>query len=288
MICLSFDVEERFHSHLTDVAALREWKAGDRIARIVDLLQEHRRVGTFFIVSELAERYPELIRRIAKAGFEIGSHSHSHLRLDTADRAVCLLDITRSKRILEDVAGVPVVGFRAPTWTASLADDWLWDHLIALGFRYDSSLFPFRTHMYGANDNPVRPFWLRPELLEIPPSVWTLGPLRVPYGGGFYFRLYPAWLTRKLIDSDLRRGKTPVIYLHPWEFDPVTTPIEAGVLNRFIGNVNVRKSWDRLDRVLARYETRSLLSAYEDLAGRRPGVNMPRLDAGDDPAKRDA
>ena len=85
MICLSFDVEERFHSHLTDVAALREWKAGDRIARIVDLLQEHRRVGTFFIVSELAERYPELIRRIAKAGFEIGSHSHSHLRLDTAD-----------------------------------------------------------------------------------------------------------------------------------------------------------------------------------------------------------
>jgi len=67
--------------------------------------------------------------------------------------------------------------------------------------------------MYGDNDNPVRPFWLRPELLEIPPSVWTWGPLRVPYGGGFYFRLYPAWLTRKLIDSDHRGGKTPVILI---------------------------------------------------------------------------
>ena len=178
-----------------------------------------------------AERYPALIRRIAEAGFEIGSHSHSHVRLDTGDRTACLLDITRSKRVLEDLAGVPVVGFRAPTWTASLADDWLWDRLIELGFRYDSSLFPFRTHMYGSNDNPVTPFWLRPELLEIPPSVFTLGPLRVPYGGGFYFRLYPLWLTRRLIDSDRSGGKTPVIYLHPWEFDPAETPIETGVLN---------------------------------------------------------
>ena len=245
------------------------WTTGDRIARIVDLLLEHRRSGTFFIVGELAERYPALIRRIAEAGFEIGSHSYSHLRLDTGDRAACLLDITRSKRVLEDVAGVSVVGFRAPTWTASLADDWLWDRLIELGFRYDSSLFPFRTHMYGSNDNPVRPFWLRPELLEIPPSVWTLGPLRVPYGGGFYFRLYPAWLTRVFMDSDLRRGRSPVIYLHPWEFDPAETPIETGILNRFIGNVGVRKSWERLDRVLAHHETRPLLGVYEDLAGRR-------------------
>ena len=269
MLRLSFDVEERFHSHLTDGTAEREWKTGDRIARIIDLLQAHRRSGTFFIVGELAERYPALIRRIAGAGFEIGSHSYSHLRLDTGDRAVSLLDITRSKRVLEDVAGVPVVGFRAPTWTAARADDWLWDRLIELGFRYDSSLFPFRTHMYGSNDNPVRPFWLRPELLEIPPSVWTLGPLRVPYGGGFYFRLYPAWLTRTLIDGDLRRGRSPVIYLHPWEFDPVETPIETGILNRFIGNVGVRKSWERLDRVLAHYETRPVVGVYEDLAGRR-------------------
>jgi len=269
MICLSFDVEERFHSHLTDGTADREWKAGDRIARIVDLLHEHRRSATFFIVSELAERYPALIRRIAEAGFEIGSHSHSHPRLDTGDRAARLEDITRSKRVLEDLAGVSVVGFRAPTWTASLADDWLWDRLIELGFRYDSSLFPFRTHMYGSNDNPVTPFWLRPELLEIPPSVFTLGPLRVPYGGGFYFRLYPSWLTRRLIDGDLRRGRSPVIYLHPWEFDPMETPVETGVLNRFIGNVNVRKSWERLARVIARYETRPLVGVYEDLAGRR-------------------
>jgi peptidoglycan/xylan/chitin deacetylase (PgdA/CDA1 family) len=100
-------------------------EAGDRIARIVDLLLEHGRSGTFFVVGELAERYPALIRRIAASGFEIASHSYSHLRLDTGAHAACIEDITRSKRVLEDISGAPVVGFRAPTWTASLADDWL-------------------------------------------------------------------------------------------------------------------------------------------------------------------
>jgi polysaccharide deacetylase family protein (PEP-CTERM system associated) len=276
MICLSFDLEERFHSHLTDGEAAREWKAEDCIARIVDLLLAHRRSATFFIVGELAERYPALIRRIAAGGFEIGSHTYSHVRLDTGDRAACLADITRSKRILEDVAGVPVIGFRTPTWKASLRDAWLWDHLIELGFRYDSSLFPFRTHMYGSNENPIRPFWLRPQLAEIPPSVWKRGPVRLPYGGGFYFRLYPDWLTRRLIDSDIRSGHAPVVYLHPWDFDATDQRVETGLLNRLIGNVNAGSSWGKLRRVLSRYGTRTLASVYDELAGRRfvaPGAS---------------
>lgn len=270
MICLSFDIEERFHSHLTDGTAKREWKAGDRIARIIDLLLEHRRPGTFFVVAELAEHYPALIRRIVESGFEVGSHTYRHIRLDTGDRAACVEDITRSKRVLEDVCGVPVAGFRAPTWTASLADDWLWDHLIALGFRYDSSLFPFRTHMYGSSDNPVRPFRLRPELIEIPPSVWQRGGVRMPYGGGFYFRLYPAWLTEWMMNSDLRSGKPPMIYLHPWDFEPEPAAVEAGMLNRFIGNVNAGRSWDRLRGLLARHETRTLASFVEAFSAGAP------------------
>jgi polysaccharide deacetylase family protein (PEP-CTERM system associated) len=273
MIGLSFDIEERFHSHLTDGSAAREWRAGDRIALILDLLEEHVRPATFFIVAEVAERYPALIRRMADAGFEIGSHTYSHVRLDRGDRAACLSDISRSKRVLEDIGGVPVVGFRAPTWTASLADSWLWDHLIALGFRYDSSLFPFRTHMYGSNGNPVRPFWLRPELMEIPPSVSTWGKLRVPYGGGFYFRLYPGSLTRRLIDRDLRKGRTPLIYLHPWDFESAGASVETGVVNRVIATVSTGNSWERLRRLLARYETRTVLSLFESFAGSLPPSN---------------
>jgi polysaccharide deacetylase family protein (PEP-CTERM system associated) len=266
MIVLSFDIEERFHSHLTDGTAKREWKAGDRIARIVDLLVERGRPATFFVVGELAEHYPTLIRRIADAGFEVASHSYAHIRLDTTGRAACLQDLARAKRVLEDLTGRAVIGFRAPTWSASLQDDWLWEHLVAEGFRYDSSLFPFPTHMYGSRDNPVRPFWVRPGLAEIPPSVWQRARLRIPYGGGFYFRLYPAWLTRRLIESDLRRGRSPVIYLHPWDFEREERAVEHGVLSRFIGTVNAGSTWDRLQRLLARHETRTLASAYEAFA----------------------
>ncbi len=115
MICLTFDVEERFHSHLTGGDSPREWQAGDRIARLVDFLEEQGRDATFFIVGELAERYPELIRRIGDAGFEIASHSHSHLKMDPANRRACEQDITRSKHVLEDLSGQAVTGYRSPT-----------------------------------------------------------------------------------------------------------------------------------------------------------------------------
>ncbi len=267
MICLTFDVEERFHSHLTGADSPRQWRAGDRIARLVDLLEERGKVATFFIVGELAEHYPELIRRIAGAGFEIASHSYSHLKMDPANRRTCEQDITRSKHLLEDISGREVVGYRSPTWTANLTDDWLWDHLVGLGFRYDSSLFPFKTHLYGSFANPVRPFRLRPGLREIPPSVATFGPLRVPYGGGFYLRLYPMWLTRRLVRRDLVRAGTPVVYLHPWELDGhLDDAIESGWLNRFIGNVGVRRTWEYLEELVARHPITTMADHCAQLA----------------------
>ncbi len=259
MICLTFDVEERFHSHLTDGGSRRLWQAGERIARLVDLLEEQGKAATFFIVGELAERYPELIRRIGDAGFEIASHSYSHLKMDPANRRACEQDIKRSKDVLEEISGRSVIGYRSPTWTASLTDDWPWDHLAGLGFRYDSSLFPFRTHLYGSFANPVTPCRLRPELLEIPPSVATFGPLRVPYGGGFYLRLFPMPATRWLIGRDLRRARTPIVYVHPWELDGQDDEvIESGWLHRFIGNYRAAETWELLAELVRSYRTRTM------------------------------
>ena len=263
MICLTFDVEERFHSHLTPEDSPRHWKAGDRIAQILDHLEAHGHQATFFMVSELAERYPDLTRRMATAGFEVASHSHTHLRIDGDDREKIKTDITHSKSVLEDLTGKPVYGFRAPSWTARRSDDWFWDHLVSLGFRYDSSLFPFKTHRYGSMRNPVEPFLLRENLVEIPPSVSKLGPLRLPYGGGFYFRLFPGWLTRKLIDRDIGAGRSPIVYFHPWEFDPDETRMETGLLDAFIANINSKGTWDAFVDLLARYPTSSLAPVAE-------------------------
>jgi polysaccharide deacetylase family protein (PEP-CTERM system associated) len=265
MICLTFDIEERFHSHLTPEDASRAWSEGDRIARILDHLLAGGHRATFFVVGELAENYPKLIRRVAESGFEVGSHSHTHLRLDGDDRELCKSDIARSKAALEDITGRPVIGFRAPSWSAHRADDWLWDHLLDLGFRYDSSLFPFRTHRYGSMRNPVVPFRHPSGLLEIPPSVSRFGPVRLPYGGGFYFRLYPRWLTRRLIDRDIGKRKTPIAYFHPWEFDRETTGMEDGMLNRFIANHNRRDTWDDFADLLDRYPTAAMADLLDQL-----------------------
>ena len=265
MICLTFDVEERFHSHLTAADAARQWSAGDRIAMILDHLEAHDHRATFFVVSELAEHYPKLIRRMADSGFEVASHSHTHLRVDGEDREGCKRDIAHSKSVLEQITGRPVVGFRAPSWSARRSDEWLWEHLAGLGFRYDSSLFPFKTHAYGSLRNPVSPYALRSDLMEIPPSVSRFGPLRLPYGGGFYFRLYPAWLTRRLIDRDLRIRKVPIAYFHPWEFDPLKRQIETSPLTRFIANYNSRDTWMMFTDLLARYRTTSMERLLETL-----------------------
>ncbi len=258
MICLTFDIEERFHSHLTPDDAPRRWRARDRIAALLDCLEQRGVGATFFVVGELAERYPDLIRRMATAGFEVASHSHTHPRLDAPDRRRAMEDIARSKRVLEDLTGGAIHGFRAPSWSARRSDDWLWDHLLELRFEYDSSLFPFRTHLYGSFRNPTRPYRLRPGLLEIPPSVCRLGWLRVPYGGGFYFRLYPAWVTRWLVERDLRSGKAPIAYFHPWDFDTEPDRLESGPLNRFIGTWASGDTWHKFRQLVDRYPFRAL------------------------------
>jgi polysaccharide deacetylase family protein (PEP-CTERM system associated) len=191
VICLTFDVEERFHSHLAPVAAHRAWRMEDRILAIIDELIARERTATFFVVGELAERFPKVVRRMSEAGFEVASHSHTHPRFDRNSAESNHEEIARSRKALEDITGQPVLGFRAPSWSVGLDDEWLWQFLAEEGFRYDSSLFPFRTHMYGSWRNPVRPFRLSSDLVEIPAPVHALGPVRIPYGGGFYFRLYP-------------------------------------------------------------------------------------------------
>jgi polysaccharide deacetylase family protein (PEP-CTERM system associated) len=258
VICLTFDIEERFHSHLNPATAPRKWELYDRIAGLIDWVRENKKSATFFVVGELAERYPTLISRMVNAGFEVACHSHSHLKIDECGEAVAKEEIYRSKNVLEDITGVSVYGYRAPSWSAHYRDDWLWEYLISLGFHYDSSLFPFPTHLYGSFENPVSPFWIRKALLEIPPSVFMLGKIRVPYGGGAYFRLYPLGMTHYFLQQDIASGKQPVLYFHPWDFEISQELLERKLINKFIGNFNVKPNWRRFIRIIDRLPTMTM------------------------------
>ncbi|MBI3922711.1 MAG: polysaccharide deacetylase family protein [Armatimonadetes bacterium] len=265
MLCLTFDIEERFHAHLTSAGVQPRWELHDRVASCIDWLASMNRRATFFIVGEFAERHPHLVRRAVEAGCEVGSHTYSHLKIDSHNAKQCLADIKRSKELLEEITGLPVSGFRAPTWTARLEDRWLWDYLVELGFLYDSSLFPFPTPLYGSLRNPTHSAWIFPRLLEIPPAVFRWGSFRIPYAGGFYFRLYPLALTRLLLSRELKAGKSPVLYFHPWDFERSPVTMERGLLNKFIGNHNVSNSWGRFVSLLRSQPSSRCIDYYRSV-----------------------
>ena len=266
-VCLTFDVEERFHSHLCPPEVPRHWKLRPRIEQILDWLLEREQKATFFVVADLAEKYTGLIRRMADEGHEVASHSYSHIRMEASRARQCRDDIERSRQVLEDLSGQRVVGYRAPSWTAHLSDGWLWDYLKESGFVYDSSLFPIKTTLYGSWENPLTPCWLGPGLLEIPPSASHWGPIRIPFGGGFYFRLYPRWLTERLMQRHRKLGKPPVLYYHPWDFEPDEV-IERGWLQQFIGHYNVTVAWDRLRGLTENWNSLRMADYAADLARR--------------------
>ncbi len=268
-VCLTFDVEERFHSHLSVPGAKRQYRAGDTVLRLVDWLIERECRATFFVVGEVAEQCPAAIRRVAEAGFEVASHSHTHLRLDRADRRTVRADIARSKQVLEGIVGHAVKGFRAPSWSAHRHDGQFWDDLLDMGFVYDSSLFPVATPMYGSFANPMRPWWVAPGLLEIPPSALGFGPVRLPFGGGFYFRAWPLVLTQAFIAAAPKLGIVPVLYFHPWELEPTSDNIDDGRLKAFIANHGVAATWDRFATVVAQHDTTSMVALWSAQKGDR-------------------
>ncbi len=255
---LTIDVESWYHAeNMRPVAPRSAWDGLEtRLERSVDLLLgllDRRGVkATFFVLGDAANREPQVVRAIAARGHEVACHGWSHELVYRQAPDVFREETCRAKRLLEDLAGAPVIGYRAATFSIVDRSLWALDVLGEEGFRYDSSIAPVRHDRYGIPDSPRAPHdrTLRngTSITEFPVSCGSLLGVRLPVGGGF-FRLLPLGWTRRA----LARLATPgTIYLHPWEFDP-DQPRPAGLpaLNRFRHYVGIRKSLGKLDALLA-------------------------------------
>jgi len=178
--------------------------------------------ATFFCVGTVAERFPELIRRIGEAGHEVGLHSYAHIPLDRLDPDAFREDTSRGKDAVEQALGLPVRGYRAPFFSLTETTSWAWDVLGELGFEYDSSVLPTRSPVYGFASAPSVPFRLDNGLWEVPMPVVRLGPVGVPVGGGTYLRLIPRPLLDRAIHQRVVRGEPFCLYVHPYDFDGST------------------------------------------------------------------
>jgi polysaccharide deacetylase family protein (PEP-CTERM system associated) len=225
---------------------------------LLDLLAEAQAQATFFIVGEIAEYNPALVRRIAREGHEVASHGWDHRRVHHFTPATFREDMLRSKQALEDLTGQAVVGYRAPTFSITRETAWALDVLADLDMVYDSSIYPVRHDRYGAPSAPRSPFLAQGEqraLLEFPPATLRLLGMNLPMGGGGYFRLFPLFCTAWAIRQTERHCSPAVatLYFHPWEFDPEQQRLPLRYVSRMRTYVGIRRSQGKLAALLARY-----------------------------------
>lgn len=273
------DVEEHFQVSAFEHAVPAEaWMGHEsrveaNTHRLLDLLQRHDARGTFFVLGWVAERHRELVREIAARGHEVASHGYDHRRVTHQTPDEFRASVSRSKRLLEDVTGTPVLGFRAPSFSIVPGREWAFDVLLDEGYRYDSSLFPVRRPGgYGYAAARREPHWIeRPggRLWEIPPATLRRFGVNIPAAGGAYLRIFPFAVVRSALRGFSRRGTSTAFYVHPWEVDPEQPRIAARASARFRHYTGLARTAGRLDRLLAEFRFSSIAESLPD-PGRTP------------------
>ena len=268
---MSIDVEDYFQvSAFAPHIRREDWDALPcRVERNVDvilgLLDEAGAKATFFTLGWIAQRYPQVVRRIVDNGHELASHGYGHQRASDLTPEQFREDITLSKHMLEDLGGVVVRGYRAPSFSINRNNWWAVEELENAGYVYSSSIYPVRHDHYGMPDAPRFPHRPNGEagILELPPTTVPLMGRNWPAAGGGWFRLLPYSMSRWMLNRvNTQDGAPCMFYFHPWELDagqPRQTGLSART--RFRHYVNLQRmpgrlckllndfEWDRVDRV---------------------------------------
>jgi polysaccharide deacetylase family protein (PEP-CTERM system associated) len=258
----SVDVEEYFQVNAFEGVVTREhWDSlPSRLEPSVDLLLEalarHGATGTFFTLGWIAARHPRMVQRIAAAGHEIASHGWWHRRVPELAAAQYREEVRSSKDLLEQLTGLPVMGYRAPSFSILPGYEWALDVLIEEGYRYDSSLFPIRRPGYGY---PAAPRFAhvieRPSgtLVELPPATGTVLGRRIPAAGGGYLRHFPLAVIQRAFREHERAGQQAMFYIHPWEVDPQQPRLPVSPITRVRHYAGLSKTLPRIETLLTEF-----------------------------------
>lgn len=261
---MTVDVEDYFQVSAFEHHISREsWdRLPCRVERNMDvilgLMAESGTKATFFTLGWLAERYPALVKRLVAEGHELASHGYSHRRASDQSRKEFFQDISSAKKLLEDIGGVEVKGYRAPSFSIGTDNMWALALLKDAGYQYSSSIYPVAHDHYGMPDAPR--FGYTPGagngLLELPPTTIHAFGRNWPASGGGYFRLLPYQASRAMIKHINRREQqSAIFYFHPWEIDP-DQPRQRNISfkSRFRHYVNLQRTQGRIRKLLNDFE----------------------------------
>jgi polysaccharide deacetylase family protein (PEP-CTERM system associated) len=276
---ISVDVEDWFQSTI-DAAAPLSARFQRSTMKILEAFASRGVTGTFFVLGLAAEKAPGVIKAIADAGHEIQSHGYTHRLNYEMDEDAFRQDVTRAKKLLEDMLGREVYAYRAPCFSIDGRNPWALDVLVETGHRYDSSIFPLKTARYGIDGYPPEPRIVATprgyRLVEAPVACFDWLGRRLPVGGGGYFRLWPYGVIRKAWRQLEARGQPGIVYFHPYEYDPVEMAayrVKVPLAERLHQGIG-RKGFPRkIDRLLEEFRfgalNRVLAPLLEDLRENR-------------------
>ena len=253
---MTVDVEDYFQVSVFEGVVPRErWESMEsrvqaNTERLLNLFDESAVKGTFFVLGWVAERYPSLVRAVVARGHELASHGYAHRLVYRQTPDEFRQDVRRAKALLEDVGGVEVRGYRAPSFSVTRESMWALDVLLEERYCYDASIFPIHHDRYGIHDAPRWPHHVDRaggRIYEVPGSTVRIGGTNLPVAGGGYFRILPyAWTRWGLTRVNRHEGQPAVFYLHPWEIDPEQPRLPANALGRFRHYRNLHKTESRL------------------------------------------
>ncbi len=244
----------------------REIRVEKNIHTILDILAQcpSNPRATFFILGWVAKRFPGLVRHISEQGHEIASHGFSHELCTKMSKKELLGDLQASKSLLEDITGVEIIGYRAPSFAV---DNSILDIIKEAGYIYDSSYNSFSMHdRYGVIDlTKAQQFGnlykISENFFEIPISNFTIGDKILPLGGGGYFRLIPFWIFKLGMQKVLNKDNSFLFYTHPWEFDPEQPRVPEAPRNfKFRHYINLKRTGAKLTALLETFRQHAFFS----------------------------
>lgn len=267
---MTVDVEDYFHvSAFENTIVKSNWdnmplRVERNTHRLLELFEKHNVKSTFFVLGWVAKRCPELIKAIVEQGHELASHGFSHQRATEMTRAEFTIDVEQSKKILEDVSGTQVLGYRAPSFSVNDSNTWIYEVLVEVGFKYSSSTYPIKHDLYGVPEWPRFAYQREEGILEIPVPTIRKNEVNTGIGGGGYFRLYPYWLSKRRIDKFYQQEKQPYsFYFHPWEIDPQQPRVKDAPLKSKIRHyINLSAMEGKLEKLLQDYQWSTMKDVY--------------------------
>ncbi len=282
----SCELEDWFHILDSDgVPGIEQWSslplyAEKSIERLLALFDAHSVKATFFCLGWMAERMPRIIRRCQRAGHEIASHGYGHVLAYQVGRKGFLNDIVRAKKILEDITGEEVAGFRAPGFSVRNDNPWVFEVVVEAGYRYDASVFPAHHGHGGLSHAEPGAHLIRVRngpLVEIPASTVRLLGRRVCLFGGGYLRITPLPLIRWGVKQLHQEGRPLIVYIHPREIDPGHPRLPLPLMRRFKCYVNLRSTLPKVKWLCEHYEftTMKVVAGRVASAGKQEPLTVP-------------